>query len=308
MEHIDYFTEQFQFLFHIAYRMLGSLNDAEDVMQDCFIEFSKIPLEKMKSPKKLLTTILSRTAIDRYKKAKREREIYKGVWLPEPIVAEAITNPELLFEKKESISIALLFLLERLNPKERAAFVLRDLFDLEYQEIAEIFHWTNENTRKLASRARSAIASENSKYSVSKSELETILLHFMKAIQKGNKDSLIQLLESDICLYSDGGGKVRAALKPIFGTKKVSQFLIGLSRKPKAKKMKPIFILVNSKPALAFFLNKEIHSILFLEPNEKKLKKIFIWLNPDKINSLKITNPSKFDLAHIAWKLFRLKK
>lgn len=308
MEHIDYFNTQSNFLFNLAYRMIGSVTEAEDIMQDCFLKFSKIPIEKMDSPKKLLTTILSRTAIDRYKRAKLEREFYKGVWLPEPIVLEAKSDPYAIYEKQESISIALLHLLERLSPKERAAFVLRDLFDYEYEEIADIFGWTKDNARKLASRARSAISSERPKFSVSQSDLEKILFQFMGAIREGNHASLIRLLSNDIHLYSDGGGKVRAALIPIIGTKKVAQFLIGLSKKPRAKTMRPIMITLNSKPAIAFFIKKEIHSILFLESDQNSLTKIFIWLNPDKLSRYKIERPGLLDLIRFVWNVHKTSK
>jgi RNA polymerase sigma-70 factor (ECF subfamily) len=215
-------------LFALAYRMLGTRADAEDVVQDAYLRWQAVPLEQVQSPKSYLTTVVARLALDGLKSAHRQRETYIGPWLPEPLVEPMGTKP---VEMAESLSLAFLHLLESLSPTERVAFLLREVFDASYEEVAEVLETSEPNSRQIVARARRHLQDRRPRFAVDRDRQAAVLREFLSACATGDPSQLTALLSENAVLYTDGGGKVSAALNPIFGADRVVRFLIGVGRK-----------------------------------------------------------------------------
>jgi RNA polymerase sigma-70 factor, ECF subfamily len=210
-------------LFSIAYRMLGSVMDAEDVVQEAFLRWQRAPRAEVRSPKAYLSAVVTRLCIDQLRSARKRREEYVGPWLPEPLPTEPDTAAI-----DESLSMAFLILLESLNPTERAVFLLREVFD--YEEISRLVGKSEANCRQIARRARDSIAARRPRFESSPEQEERLLGSFLEASLDGDMESLVSVLSEDVTLWSDGGGKTRAALNPIHGANRVSRFLFGILR------------------------------------------------------------------------------
>lgn len=222
-------------LLGIAYGMLGELGEAEDIVQEAWLRWDAADRAEIRSGEAFLVTVTTRLAVDRLRSAQRRRETYIGPWLPEPLVADADgspDDPERRAIEAERLSLALLGALERLNPVERAVLILRDAFDLEYAEIADVVNRSPANVRQIAVRARAHAGDAGRARPVSAEEQERLATAFMAAALGGNIDAIRASLAADAILYSDGGGVVSAARKPIYGADKVARFLIGVQRKP----------------------------------------------------------------------------
>ncbi len=227
-------TETFEphrkFLVRLAYRMLGSVAEAEDVVQDAFLRWRDVEHSTVEHPRAYLARVVSRLCLDRMKSAVARRETYVGTWLPEPIV----TPPgEPL---ADDLSIALLLTLERLSPLERAAFLLHDVFDMDYADIAETLERSEAACRQLATRAREHVRTERPRFRANDDAREKLVEAFHAATIAGDVDALAQLLADDVVFYQDGGGKRRAVPKPIHGKQKIVRFLEGAMRHRAAKK------------------------------------------------------------------------
>ncbi|MPY31259.1 RNA polymerase sigma-70 factor [Streptomyces adustus] len=208
-------------MFGIAYRMLGSAGDAEDIIQEAWIRWQTYDRSKVENPKTFLTTTVTRLAINVLKSARVRRETYVGPWLPEPV--DTRSDPALGAVNREALEIAVLMLLEKLTPTERAAYVLREAFDYPYQQIAEIIDQTPANTRQLVSRARKHLAAEK-RSSVESAEHQRLLTAFVAAAQAGNVAALEELFAADVVSYADGGGVVRASKFPVVGRHRVAAY------------------------------------------------------------------------------------
>ena len=213
-------------LFGIAYRMLGSAVEAEDIVQDVWLRWQSTNRSAVRDPPAFLATTTTRLAINLVQSARSRRESYVGTWLPEPVDTSA--DPTIGAERGEALELAVLMLLEKLSATERAAYVLREAFDYGYQEIAEIIQSSEANARQLVSRARAHIA-EGRRKRVSTSDQRRLLKAFVSAAQQGNLTALEALLASDVVSYSDGGGVVRAAQKPIVGRDRVAKFVAAVA-------------------------------------------------------------------------------
>lgn len=213
-------------LFGIAYRMLGSPAEAEDIVQDVWLRWQATDHSTVRDPSAFLATAAARLAINATQSARTRRETYIGPWLPEPV--DTTGDPALGAERAEALSVAVLLLLEKLNPPERAAYVLREAFDYAYSQIAEILETTESNTRQLVSRARKHLAGERQS-TVSKEEQSRLLTAFLAAAQTGDAAALEKLFAADIVSYSDGGGVVRAARVPVAGPNRVARFIAAFS-------------------------------------------------------------------------------
>jgi RNA polymerase sigma-70 factor (ECF subfamily) len=222
------FEELRPLLFALAYRMLGTRADAEDVVQEAYLRWRSAAAEEVRSPKSYLTTVVSRLALDGLKSAYRRRETYVGPWLPEPVVQAAGTTP---LEMAESLSIAFLRLLEELSPAERVAFVLREVFDAGFDEVAAVLATSEGNVRQIVTRARRHIQEHRPRFAIDRDRQATVFREFLSACATGDPSQLTALLRADAVLYSDGGGKASAALNPIVGADRVVRFLIGIARK-----------------------------------------------------------------------------
>ncbi len=229
MTHAETFETFHQEMFFVAYRMLGSRTDAEDVLQDAFLRWQAADLADVRSPKAFLTTIVSRLALDQLKSARRKREEYFGVWLPEPVMGGA--SPEDSAAMAESLSTAFLFVLESLGPEERVAFLLHDVFGYEYAEVAEAVQTSEVNSRQLVSRARRHVRERRPKFTVNPAQHRDVLLAFQDAALRNDVATLTGLLRQDAVLYSDGGGKATAAVNPVHGADRIARFFAGIAQK-----------------------------------------------------------------------------
>src|SRR5215211_4030860 len=226
-------------VFSIAYRMLGSVAEAEDVVQEAFLRLHRT--EDVEHPKAFLATVTTRLAIDQLRSARARRETYPGPWLPEPVV----TDPR---PDDDSVSMAVLVTLERLSPVERAVFLLHDVFDYGYDEIAEIVGKSRENTRQIAVRARRHVDAERPRFDPSREAREALASRFFAAIRDGDLEELVALLAEDAVATGDGGGKAPARGTPLRGGKKVARFMLGLARLGERHAYEYEFAEINGQP------------------------------------------------------------
>jgi len=215
-------------LFGIAYRMLGTATEADDVVQDAWLRWQGTDRSTVREPAAFLATTVTRLAINALQSARAQREVYVGPWLPEPV--ETADDPALGAEHNEALSLAVLTLLERLNPAERAAFVLHEAFDYPFRQVAEVLEISEANARQLASRARAHLDRERA-MPTSIAEQQRLLAAFIEAARNGDLEALEAVLAEDVVALSDGGGIVLAARKPVIGRERVAQFLLGVLQK-----------------------------------------------------------------------------
>jgi RNA polymerase sigma-70 factor (ECF subfamily) len=237
-------------LLGIAYGLLGELTEAEDVVQDAWLRWQAADRSAVRNAEPFLITVTTRLALDRLRSARARREVYVGPWLPEPLVTDPET-PESKTIEAERLSLALLGALERLNPVERAVLVLRDVFDLEYAEIADILEKTPANVRQIAKRARDHAGDPTRRRPVSEEERERLATAFLAASVSGDVEEIRGLLAADAIMYTDGGGVVTAARKPIYGADKIARFMVGVQRKSDFPE-DPVYtpVLVNGDPGV----------------------------------------------------------
>jgi RNA polymerase sigma-70 factor (ECF subfamily) len=214
-------------LFSIAYRMTGSVAEAEDIVQDAFLRAHG--QDDVDSPRAYLSTVVTRLSIDHLRSARARRETYVGPWLPEPLVVETEPGPAELTERAEELSLASLALLERLSPVERAALVLHDVLDFPYAEIAAILERSEDSCRQLVSRARRRVEAGEPRHAVDPDRHEELTQRFVEACFSGDVEGLTRMLADDAVAYSDGGGRVQAARKPVTGADRVARFLVAIT-------------------------------------------------------------------------------
>jgi RNA polymerase sigma-70 factor (ECF subfamily) len=225
----EVFDRHRQLLFTIAYRMLGSVMDAEDVVQEAYLRWRRAPpATEVRSPRAYLSSVVTRLCIDQLRSARAQREHYVGPWLPEPLPTEPAPGEVAI---DESLSMAFLVLLESLNPTERVLFLLREIFDYDYDEISHLVGKSEAKCRQIARRARQSVAALRPRFERSPEQEEQLIARFVEASTSGDMEGLLGLLSEDVTLWSDGGGKTRAALNPIYGADKVARFLSGILRK-----------------------------------------------------------------------------
>ncbi|MEO0986241.1 MAG: RNA polymerase sigma-70 factor [Cyanobacteria bacterium J06639_14] len=285
VEQVETFNQYRSLLFAIAYRMLGSIMDAEDMVQETFLRWQQTSGQAVKSTKAYLTTIITRLCIDQLRSARVQREQYVGPWLPEPMVADRDNDPNAMAELADSLTIAFLVLLERLSPLERAVFLLREAFGYDYEEIGQIVEKTPVNCRQIARRARQHLATQRSRFKASRQDQEQLTHKFMQACQQGDLQGLLALLAQDITLWSDGGGKVVACLKPLHGAAKVAGFLRAIYRHRQKLGLRYEVKLaqVNGRPGIIYSLNGEVASIVAIEITDNQIQSLYFMRNPDKL-------------------------
>ena len=261
--------------------MLGSRSDAEDVLQDAFLRWQAADLSQVKSPKAFLTTIVSRLALDQLKSARRRREEYFGVWLPEPVMGGA--SPEDSADMAESLSTAFLFVLEALGPEERVAFLLHDVFGQEYAEIADTLQTSEANSRQLASRARKHMRERRPRFAVNPVQHREVLLAFQDAAMRNDVGTLTGLLRQDAVLYSDGGGKATAAVNPVHGAERIARFFAGVAQKAPADSAWRIED-ASGVPSLVYLANGAVVTLLTFDLDEDgRIATVLAQRNPDKL-------------------------
>ncbi len=270
-------------LFSIAYRMLGSAMDAEDILQEAYLRWERA--DAVQTPKAFLSTIVTRLSIDRLRTAQVERERYAGQWLPEPIFTEpdAVEHAELA----DSLSIAFLTVLESLTPVERAVFLLHDVFDFDYGEIARIVDKTEVNCRQLLRRARQSVAQRRPRYAVTREQHMQVLDQFMQACMDGDLNGLIALLTDDAMEYSDGGGVPGVALNVIHSAERVARFWIALAQKT-PEGMGIHVRDINGQPAVLMdFPDGRLYGAVMLDLAGGKIRATYTIVNPDKLRALR---------------------
>ena len=282
---IQAFNEHRSLIFSIAYRMLGSVMDAEDAVQETYLRWQQSGEDAVRSPKSYLSTVVTRLCIDQLRSAKRQREEYIGPWLPEPLVMEETADMDENLALADSLSMAFLVMLEALNPTERAAFLLREVFEYPYAEIAAIVDKSESNCRQMVRRARQRVAERRHRYEPSKAQLQQMVSRFLIAAQQGDMDGLLEMLEEDVTLWSDGGGKTAAAINPIYGADKVARFFIGI-----ISKMPPDTVSkaarVNGQPGLIVYIDGKPYSVMVAEMQDEKVAAIRIVVNPEKLRHI----------------------
>jgi len=280
-------------LFAIAYRMLGSVMEAEDIVQDAYLRYRATPPESIRTLKSFLTTIVHHLCIDQLKSA--QRETYVGPWLPEPIITgddASLLSPLRQITDRESISMAFLVVLESLSPLERAVFLLREVFDYAYAEIAQITGRNEAACRQLFSRAKKHISAQRPRFPASPEAHANMVGRFMEACIAGDMDGLMSLLAADVTAWSDGGGKVAGAARhPLHGRDTVARGLIGLlSRAPEGTTFE--VIEANGLPALLVRVKGQIVSVLTLEVEGDFIRALRTVANPDKLAHLNLPSTS----------------
>ncbi len=269
-------------LMGVAYRMLGSVSDAEDIVQDAWARWRDAG--QLDSPRGWLVRVVSRLCLDRLKSARVRREQYFGTWLPEPLV-EAHAAPASDVELDDSVSIALLLVLEKLSPVERAGFLLHDVFGHDFSEIAGILEKSEPACRKLVSRARERVRAERPRFNASRAEHETLLQRFLAACRQGEIAPLLDLLGEDAALYSDGGGKASAVPKVLTDRAVIAKFFIGILRNHEAagREIRPTRF--NGAPGVVFIEDGVVVSAITLDVRDGRIAAIYGHRNPDKLQA-----------------------
>jgi RNA polymerase sigma-70 factor (ECF subfamily) len=268
----------------IAYRMLGSAADAEDVVQETYLRWRERRERDVESSASYLTTIVVRLCIDELRSARSRRESYVGPWLPEPLVVDE-SGPAEAAELADSLSLAFLVMLEELAPVERAAFLLHDVFDYDYGEIGRMLDRGEPACRQLVSRARRRVGDRRRRFDADERQGREIANRFLTAVSVGDVESVIEVLAPDVVLWTDGGGKVRAARRPIHGASKVARFLVAVSGTV-AEGTEIREATVNGQPGFLLVSNGVVTSTLSLEVAGESIVGVAVVLNPDKLHGL----------------------
>ncbi|MEH7382713.1 RNA polymerase sigma-70 factor [Bacillus sp. JJ1533] len=282
-EHL--YREYKPLLFSIAYRIMGTITDAEDIIHDVLLDFEKSSRGQIENIKAYLCKMVTNRSIDQLKSARKQREVYIGPWLPEPIIIHD-EGPEHVAIMKDTISYALLSLMEQLSPVERAVFVLREAFGYEYDEIAFMIDKEVTNCRKILSRARKKLDYKDdiNDLQVSQEKMGDLIHSFLRAATTGNIDGLLSLLANDAVLYSDGGGKVKAAIVPIKTKERVSQFILGIIRKfGQDDKLEIEVVNVNGQIGILIKRNHKPENVVCFEIENNQINQIFSIRNPEKL-------------------------
>ncbi len=279
----DHFVKHRNLLFTVAYEMLGSASDAEDVLQETWLRWADVDHDEVRDERAYLVRIATRLSLNRLRTVSRQRETYVGPWLPEPL----LTTPDVAddLELADSVSTAMLVVLETLTPTERAVFVLREVFDVGYDEIAAAVDKSPAAVRQIAHRARNHVEARQPRERVSARQRDAILERFEVAVRSGDLQSLMDVLAPDVVLVTDGGGVKHAALRPILGRDKTLRFLEGA-----ATKGGPVDgverTMVNGRPALAFIIDGEVDTVLSILVEDGVVAGLYAVRNPAKLTRL----------------------
>jgi RNA polymerase sigma-70 factor, ECF subfamily len=268
-------------LLGLAYRMLGSRCDAEDVVQDAYLRFASA--QDVRNPEAFLVTIVTRLCLDRLKSARAQREIYVGPWLPEPVFDAEGLAANAATELADDLSFALLLALDRLSPLERAAFLLHDVFDVQFSEVARMIDRTEAACRQLATRARRAVRDARPTPAATPDSHARLLIAFGEAVTSGDVSRLAGLLRQDAIAMTDGGGRKPAALNPIRGADKIARFFIGLAGKSIGRNIRTEPMMINGTVGALLYLDGEVDQCLTMAIDGDRIAAIYVVRNPDKL-------------------------
>lgn len=282
---VEVFKQHRQRLFGIAYRMLGTSADAEDVVQEAYLRWHKTDLQEIESPEAWLVTVVTRLSIDRLRLLTKERESYVGPWLPEPLFARRIYTPEEQLEFASNLSLAFMVLLQKLSPVERAAFLLRDVFDCSYAKIARILGKNETACRQLIHRARNRVRSEKPRFEATDDDRRSLIEKFLAAVNAGDEATLLSLFAEDATMTSDGGGRVTSARKIIHGRRKIVRLYYHLGLKTKGLldvRIAPI----NGELGIVTTVFGQPFAATVFEIEGEKIHAVYQVMNPEKLKGL----------------------
>jgi RNA polymerase sigma-70 factor (ECF subfamily) len=289
METHEAYEELRPLLFSIAYRMLGSVSEAEDIVQEALLRFHRAAGEEVEidSPKAYLSAVATRLSIDHLRSARVRRERYVGQWLPEPLLTDAAPDAAQAAETADSLSLAFLVLLESLTPVERAVFLLREVFAYGYDEIAGVVGKSEENCRQLALRARRQVEVRRPRFEASRRQREELARRFFAATEEGDTEGLLELLAADVVVYGDGGGKVPSWPRPIYGRERVARLFAGLGVQARGLEVRSRAVEVNGQPG-AVFLDSEgrLTNVISLDIADGLVQAVRSIINPEKLGHL----------------------
>jgi RNA polymerase sigma-70 factor (ECF subfamily) len=271
-------------LFALAYRLLGSRSDAEDVVQDAWLRWHNADRSAIRDLEAWLVTATTRLGIDRLRLARGEREVYPGPWLPEPLTVDAAPGPEQVADIAGQVSLAFLSLLEKLGPEERAAFLLKEVFDYDYAQIGQWLGQTEANCRQMVHRARTRVQADRPRFAVEPDRHRRLLERFMHAVQRGDRESLMQLLDTNASLVADGGGKVTAVIRPLEGAQRIAWLYWAIARRLGDRTDLRIG-RVNGEPAIVRWHEGRVHSITTVVIDGERIVRVLSVLNPDKLHN-----------------------
>ena len=286
LQKVAAFDQHRSLLRSVAYRMLGSIADAEDMVQETYIRWQQADTaEQVRSPRAFLITIISRLCINHLQSARVQREQYVGQWLPEPYITQFPADPSQVIQQEESLSMAFLLLLERLNPVERAVFLLNEVFEFGHSEIAEMLGQTSANCRQILRRARQHLSEGRTRFKASGDKRDELLERFVLASGSGDLQGLLNVLEEDVVLYSDGGGKAFAVPNPVFGAMNVARAIVmGQAKFLPSEPVVSRRARVNGSPGVVSYVAERPLYVLTVDTREDRISSIYFVTNPDKLS------------------------
>ncbi|KZE68986.1 RNA polymerase subunit sigma [Fictibacillus phosphorivorans] len=273
-------------LFSLAYRMLGSVQDAEDIVQDAYFTLSTTGTDHIQNVKAYLCKIVTNRSIDLLKSARKQRETYIGPWLPEPLLLDSKEDPAQNYVMKESLSTAYLLLLQQLSETERAVFLLREVLQYDYETIADVVGKSSTNCRQIFKRAKKAIGNHSPTDQPATLKATALTEQFVTAVVSGNVNKLLKLLAIDATLLSDGGGKTKATMVPILGAERISRFYMGIMAKT-TEEFSYHFTTVNGDPGIVLYISNQVFGVLSLHIENELIQTIYWVVNPDKLTHIK---------------------
>ncbi len=280
--HDELFTRHRGLLFGIAYEITGSVADSEDILQDSYLRWAEVELDEVANPRAYLSRVVTRQALNSLRTAQRRREDYVGPWLPEPVRTAPDAAEDVLLA--ESVSMAMMLVLETLGPLERAVFVLREVFGFDHAQIAAAVGRQEATVRQIAHRARSHVQARRRRYAASDEQARRVVTELLSAAAGGDVEALMAVLAPDVVHVADGGGKVTAARVPVSGARKVARVLSGLSRRP-LPDMRVEFAAFNGLPALAVYSGERLDLVMLIEMDAGLVTGLYVVRNPDKLGA-----------------------
>jgi len=285
---VNEFERHRSHLFSLAYRMLGSASEAEDVVQDAWLRASEAKAGEIRSPRAYLMTVVTRLALDRLKSARVAREQYIGPWLPEPVLTDSSPEPEESMALAESLTLAFMVLLDTLSPEERAVFILREVLEYTHAEIADALNSTESNCRQLLHRAKERLRAGQPRSARSREQRRLLAERFVKAMRTGDGAELTRMLAEDVGLWGDGGGRVAAARRPVLGRDAVVNLLVGIRRTAAAagyplERISAEVVEVNYEPAMLVRIDGRVDSVYVCSIEDDVITGIRVVRNPDKL-------------------------
>jgi RNA polymerase sigma-70 factor, ECF subfamily len=288
-EALDAFQTHRRLLFSVVYDIVGSVADAEDVLQETWLRWSAVDPDTIENPRAYLVRIATRQALNRLRSLRNRRESYVGPWLPEPLVTDVdgVPDPAAAAEQADEVSLAMLVVLETLSPPERAVFVLHDVFGLPHDEVADALGRSSASVRQLAHRAREHVQARRPRFPTDDLEQRRLTEAFVAACADGDLDTLTRMLAPDVRVVSDGGGKAKAARREISGADKVSRFMLGITKEGMATPGHSLrFVRVNGEWGLVGYVGSEPTYLGLLDVRDGQIEAVYIVANPDKLTRI----------------------